>query len=321
MEIYPGAHLIECEIGGRPLYLPLLIGEREAVLLDCGTRFHAADDVPRYLAKIGLSGEALTWLVITHPDTDHSGGAGEMERRYPHLRIACGAADRPLIESPERLFSFRYDHYRQDHDIFYDEQTAAAVLDSCSGTAPVFLGLTGGETLSLGSDRLLDVLHLPGHSHGHLGVYDRKHRVLFYGDAIQGRGYRSLKGGWALCPTYLYVEAYLQTITRIEHLGAERIVGCHWPIWQGEQEIREFCASSRNFVEAADRLIHDYLAQRPSGVSLRELCQSLGDKLGEWPSSGHTELSFAFLGHLERGISQGMLSVDSSVHPVVYRRV
>ncbi len=30
MEIYSGAHLIESEIGGRPLYLPLLIGEAEA---------------------------------------------------------------------------------------------------------------------------------------------------------------------------------------------------------------------------------------------------------------------------------------------------
>jgi hypothetical protein len=32
VEIYPGAHRIECEIGGRPLYLPLLIGKREAAL-------------------------------------------------------------------------------------------------------------------------------------------------------------------------------------------------------------------------------------------------------------------------------------------------
>ena len=72
MEIYSGAHLIECEIGGRPLYLPLLIGEAEAVLLDCGTRSHAAKDIPEYLAKIGLPEDALTFLVVTHPDLDHS---------------------------------------------------------------------------------------------------------------------------------------------------------------------------------------------------------------------------------------------------------
>ena len=321
MELYSGAHLIEAEIGGRPLYLPLLVGEREAVLVDCGTRRHAAEDIPRYLASINLPGKALTFALITHPDTDHSGGAGEVARRYPHIRLICGAADRALIESPEQLFSFRYDHYRKDHNIFYDEKTAAGIRDSCSGYQPVFLGLTGGETLNIGSDRVLEVLHLPGHSHGHLGLYDHKHRVLFYGDAIQGRGYQSLKGGWVLCPTYLYVEPYLQTISRIEHLGAERIVGCHWPVWQGEQEIEEFCASSRNFVSTADRLIFDYLSGKPSGATLDELCQSLGAELGEWPASAHRELSFAFVGHLDRGVSQGLLSVERSSHPVVYRRV
>jgi glyoxylase-like metal-dependent hydrolase (beta-lactamase superfamily II) len=307
-------------MGGRPLYLPLLVGKTEAMLLDCGTRHHAAKDIPEYLAKIDLSEDALTFLVITHPDTDHSGGAGELARRYPRLRIMCSAADRPLIESPERLLSFRYDHYRQDHEIYYNVQTVAGIRDCCSGPQSVFLGLTGGESLSLGANRLLEVIHLPGHSHGHLGIYDRNHRTLFYGDAIQGRGYQSLNGEWVLCPTYLYVEAYLQTVSRIEHLGAERIVGCHWPIWQGEHEIREFCASSRNFVEAADRLIYDYLARHPAGATLLELCQSLGDKLGAWPAHAHTELSFAFLGHVERGVSQGSLSVDRSVHPVVYHR-
>ena len=320
MEIYPGAHLIECEVGGRPLYLPLLIGEKEAVLVDCGTRSHAAEDVSNYMEKIHLPGEALTLLVITHPDTDHSGGAGELASAHPRLRIMCGAADRPLIESPECLFSFRYDHYRQDHGIYYDEKTAAGIRDSCSGPVNVFLGLTGGETLTLGSDRIVEVLHLPGHSHGHLGIYDRQRRVLFYGDAIQGRGYQSLQGGWALCPTYLYVEPYLQTVSRIEHLGAECIVGCHWPLWRGEHEIREFCAASRNFVETADRLIYDYLARHADGATLRELCQALGGRLGEWPAPVHTELSFAFQGHLEHGVSQGTLSVDRSVHPILYRR-
>ena len=200
MQIYPGAHLIECEVGGRPLYLPLLIGETEAVLLDCGTKSHAAGDIPESLAKISLPEDRLTFLVITHPDTDHSSGTGEMSRRYPYLRIMCGAAHRPLIESPEYLFSFRYDHYRQDHEMYYDDKTAASIRDSCSGPQRVFLGLTGGETLDLGASRLLEVIHLPGHSHGHLGVYDRSHRVLFYGDAIQGRGYQSLTGGWALWP-------------------------------------------------------------------------------------------------------------------------
>lgn len=319
MQLYLGAHLIECEFGGRPLYLPLLIGEDEAVLVDCGAKTHAAKDIPAYCEKIGLPREKLTWLIITHPDVDHCGGAAEMARRYPNLRIACGAEDRTLVESPDFLYTFRYDHYREEHNISYDETTATGIRQNGSGPCHVSLTFTGEESLRLGPDRLLEVIHLPGHSHGHLGLYDSKYRALFYGDAIQGAGYRSLSGGWALCPTYLYVEPYLQTIQRIETLGAELLVGCHWPVCRGAGEIREFLAASRNFVETTDRLIHNDLTQRPSGATLAELCETLGSKLGDWPAAVNREFCYAFHGHLDRGISQGTLIADRSVRPVVYR--
>ena len=40
------------------------------------------------------------------------------------------------------------------------------------GDAPVDVGLTGGETLRLGPDWRVEVLALPGHTPGHLGLWD-----------------------------------------------------------------------------------------------------------------------------------------------------
>jgi len=318
MELYPGADLIECEIGGRPLYLPLLREGAEALMLDCGTLAHAKIDIPKKLEDLGLGRSSLTWLVVTHPDVDHCGGLAEMKRRYPHLQIACGEADRALVESPDYLFSFRYDAYRRDHLIFYDTAAARWLRECCSAPQAVTLTFTGGEVIRLGHDRLLEIIHLPGHSHGHLGVYDRKYHTLYYGDAIQGAGYRSIAGNWALCPTYLYVNSYLQTIRTIENFDAETIVGCHWPVWQGMEQIRAFCVESRNFVALADRQIHAYLDKHTSGATLRELCEALGSTLGDWAPAINTELAFAFSGHLERGISAGTLRADWSTCPVKY---
>jgi len=134
MQLYPGADLIQCEIGGRPLFLAVLREENEAMLLDCGTRSHADSDIPRQLRDLGLGDDSLTWLIITHPDGDHCGGLGEMKRRYPSVQTACGEADRALVESPDFLFSFRYDSYRENHEIFYDAATAAW-LKSCSSAS------------------------------------------------------------------------------------------------------------------------------------------------------------------------------------------
>lgn len=162
------------------------------MLIDCGARTHAEQDIPAYFEKIGLPRDRLTWVVITHPDVDHCGGAEQMARSYTNLCIACGTQDRALVESPDFLFSFRYDHYRKEHNVFYDEATASDLRQNCSGVIQVSLTLTGGEALRLGPNRFLEVLHLPGHSHGHLGLYDSEHRALFYGDAIQGAGWRGI---------------------------------------------------------------------------------------------------------------------------------
>lgn len=319
MQIYPGADLLECEIGGRPLYLPLLREGRSAMLIDCGTRDHAIGDVPRYLQQGKVEPDELVWLVVTHPDGDHCGGTAEIKKQYPTITISCGDADRELVESPDYLFEFRYDAYRRDHGIYFDDKTAQQIKNCSSEAQPVNITFVGGETVRLGNDRILEIWHLPGHSHGHLGVYDRKNRTLFYGDAIQGAGYKTLNGGWALCPTYLYVDPYLQTIQMIENSPAETIVGCHWPMRHGKDAIRQFCAESRNFVMQADRLVTDYLRRKSSGTSLRELCDQLSEKLGDWPHDVHLELANAISGHLDRGVGNGCFEVDRSRRPFQYR--
>jgi glyoxylase-like metal-dependent hydrolase (beta-lactamase superfamily II) len=319
MELYPGADLIECQINGRPLYLPLLREGEESMLIDCGTRSHALREIPDSLNRLRVNAETLAWLVITHPDGDHCGGSAEIKRQYPAVRIACGEADRTLIESPDYLYTFRYDAYRRDHGIFFDAKTEQEIRKCSSHPQNVTFTFTGGETLRLGPDRILEIWHLPGHSYGHLGVFDKKYGVLYYGDAIQGAGYRSLAGTWALCPTYLYVEPYLQTIGIVENSNAKMIVGCHWPIARTPEAIRNFCAESRDFVLLADRLTEQYLREHNSGVSLRELCEQLSRQLGEWPDDVRLELANALFGHLDYGVKRGRFEVDCSRSPFLYR--
>jgi len=289
------------------------------MLIDCGTRGHAVEDVPRYLQQAGIRSDELDWLIVTHPDGDHCGGTAEVKKQFATVQIACGNADRELVESPDYLFEFRYDAYRRDHGIYFDDKTAEQIRACSSEAQHVNMTFVGGETVRLRDDRILEIWHLPGHSHGHLGVYDRKNRTLFYGDAIQGSGYRSLDGGWALCPTYLYVDTYLQTIRMIENSPAEMIVGCHWPVARGKSAIRQFCAQSRDFVVNAERLIAEQLRQSESGVTMRQLCERLSGKLGEWPYSVHLELANVVSGHLDRGVETGRFEVDRSTRPFQYR--
>jgi glyoxylase-like metal-dependent hydrolase (beta-lactamase superfamily II) len=150
----------------------------------------------------------------------------------------------------------------------------------------------------------VEIVAVPGHSKGHLAVYDPLHHALYGGDAIHGRGYRGLDGAMVLCPTYEDVDDYLETISFIEQLPISTYVGCHWPVKRGD-EIAAFCRESRDFADLADCLLMEALA---TPRSLRELCSALGPKLGDWPRDNDIGLAAALAGHLRRLVQTGRVT-------------
>jgi glyoxylase-like metal-dependent hydrolase (beta-lactamase superfamily II) len=198
---------------------------------------------------------------------------------------------------------YRYDVYRQDHQIFYDKTTVEWIKAHTGPPLDADLTVRGGEHLRLGPDWEVEVLAVPGHAKGHIAIYDSQHHALYGGDAIHGSVYLGLDGTAKLCPTYTDIDDYLATIQLIEHLPIETYVGCHWPI-KRNGEIENFCKESRDFVEKADALVLSLL-QQPH--SLREICQQLCTQLGEWPRTVDLELVYALEGHVRRWVQRGKL--------------
>jgi len=78
-----------------------------------------------------------------------------------------------------------------------------------------------GDRIDLG-DRTLEVLHLPGHSPGSIGLWDRDNRVLFSGDAIyDGPLLDNLPGADKA--------DYIATLTRLGELPVETVHAGHDP--------------------------------------------------------------------------------------------
>jgi glyoxylase-like metal-dependent hydrolase (beta-lactamase superfamily II) len=290
-QLFDGVYLMEGQVGVRPLYLPVFRGDYGVLLLDTGCAEHVDGLILPGFAELGIKSEDLRFVVNTHPDSDHVGGNAAIKRWSPQALLCCGDADRKMVDDPAELFRMRYDAYRR-YGVFYPEQVANNIRRDLGKAQPVDLTFRGGERIRLSADWELEVLSLPGHSKGHLGVLDHQHRALFGSDAIQGSVYLDVTGQPALCPTYLYPETYLQTCQFIEHLDLETYVGCHWPIKNGQQ-IAEFCQETRAFVERAERLL------KSTGITdLREACLKLGPQLGHWPEPTHFELAYALAGHL-----------------------
>ena len=314
----PGVHLLNGEIGGRALTLTILKGDSSSILLDTGCNADAEGLILPAMTQIDLSPQDLSFIVISHCDLDHVGGNHRMKQAAPAAVLSCGDADREQVESPEAMWTQRYDAFRTDHGISYDDDVKGWIMSELGEPQPVDLTLRGGERLRLSRHWDVEVVHLPGHSWGHVGLLDRTNRALYGVDAIHGSVIPTLEGTPAMPPTYMYVDAYLDTIRLIEHLPIDTYVTCHWGVKRGD-DIRAFYDESRRFVERAETLIRETLATAGTGMTLLELCTEIGPKLGGWGEESHRELCYVFKGHLTRLLTLGQAQVAGTDTPLRYR--
>jgi glyoxylase-like metal-dependent hydrolase (beta-lactamase superfamily II) len=124
VELVPGVHRIEAEVGGRPLYLFAFLGQRR-LLLDAGCASTIDQFIVPFLEAQGLGLGDLDVLVVTHSDLDHQGGAHLLKRANPSLWVTCGVLDIPLISDPEALIARRYRAYDELHGIAPDDEALA----------------------------------------------------------------------------------------------------------------------------------------------------------------------------------------------------
>jgi glyoxylase-like metal-dependent hydrolase (beta-lactamase superfamily II) len=320
MEIAPRIHLIPGVVGTRPLQLFLLLGQDRTLLLDTGCAPDPERYIFPYLHSIGLSPTTIDLVLITHCDVDHCGGNAALRRANPRVLLSCGEADRPLVEDPQVMWAKRYDRYAEPHDLAYDANMRQWCFDNLGEATPIDLTWRGGETLRLSKDWIIEIHHVPGHSQGHLAVFDPRSRTVLIGDAVHGAVYRDTCGAAALCPTYEHIATYLLTISYLRGLKADTLAGCHWPIKRGS-EVDAFLDESQGFVELAERVVLAELKQHSAGATLLELIQALGPRLGEWPRQVDHELKYALAAHLDRLVELGKVRVDEHSRPIHYQTV
>ena len=313
MELYLGVDQIQSLFGGRNLFQYLFLGDN-IVLLDTGIATTPAEIIFPYLDKLKIRPEQLTLAITTHADLDHQGGNDALKRASPRTLLACGAADRALVEDPRALYDLRYNHLRAEHGVGFDPEPPP----EGGQPRPMDLCFAGGETIRLRDDWHLEVLHVPGHSRGHLALYDPKNKAAFMGDALHGRGCPKATGEMAIPVTYYDVDAYLSTLRYFEGLAIDVLYSGHWPSKRGPA-VRGFIAESRETVELFDRVLLARLAGTPGGLTLRELIDAVASAVGDWPRDSWDLAMFPVKGHLDRLEGQGKVRRLRGAPPVKWQ--
>ena len=144
VEVAPGIHRIESDLGPRFMCQYAFIGDERTLLLDTGLAETPERVIGPYLESVGSSLEAIDDVVITHADVDHCGGNREIRERYPDALLMCHELDRSWIESNEALLNENYLWHEAHGFDEPDEEGRRQILADAGGDTPIDIGLGGG---------------------------------------------------------------------------------------------------------------------------------------------------------------------------------
>ena len=160
-------------------------GRERDMLVDFGLGIASLKEAARALFDKPIA------AVATHSHYDHTGGFHEFEDRIAHrseageLANPTGFAALRAADFDDRLIqAFRSCGYElPDTLVTAVPHDGYDLADYRLRPAPATRLVDEGDVIDLG-DRVFEVLHLPGHSPGSLGLWEAASGTLFSGDAV-----------------------------------------------------------------------------------------------------------------------------------------
>ena len=128
------------------------------------------------IQKAGIELSAIKRVIMTHTHLDHIGCLSEIQKQMPWAELWVHHLEADLLEQGDERAVYGMDMFKS----FCQEQFR---LKPGAFKFQVNRKLNGGETLDLG-DTGWEVIHIPGHSLGSIGLYHRPMKILIPGDVI-----------------------------------------------------------------------------------------------------------------------------------------
>ncbi len=305
-EVAPGIHRIESTLGPRPFSQYLLWGER-TLLVDTGIASTPDEVILPFFREKSLDPTTLDLVLLSHADVDHFGGNWRMREAAPRALFCAHELDSDWMSNRELILRERYGWYAEHGpSVDYDHSTKDFLASAMGAGVAIDVRLRAGERLRISPRLTVDVLSLPGHSDGHIGLWDSASRTAIVIDAILGGGLLDMEGRIIHPPPYFSASAYEETITRVRGLQPQLLLTAHFSP-MGGSDVVEFLDLSQAFVSRARGAVRSHLRKAGAGT-LGELLPVLADELGPF-SSFTNELAGPIRAHLGELVAAGEAEV------------
>lgn len=219
---------LEIPLAGSPLKTlnSYFIRGARSLLIDTGFRWNSCRAAcERQLAELGADRDRMD-IFVTHLHSDHVGLAPDLIR--PGCRILMGEIDGRGVADYMDGACWRELYARYVRDGFSEEETARLQTSNPAQTAAPaawrqYQPLGDGDTLSYGGHTLRCIL-TPGHTPGHMCLYEPEAGWLFTGDHVLFHISPNICR-WETMPDAL--GSYLESLRTVRDLPVELLLPAH----------------------------------------------------------------------------------------------
>ncbi|MBW2622520.1 MAG: MBL fold metallo-hydrolase [Deltaproteobacteria bacterium] len=184
-------------------------------LIETGTSL-TAPAILEAVQEMGIPEDDIKRAIVTHIHLDHSGAAGWLVKRLPHLTVYVHERGARHLEDPSRLI--------ESASMVYGgmDRILAMHGDILPVPAENLAPITDTE-IDIGDNIRLKTFDAPGHASHHLGIYDEGSGCLFAGEALGHYQPERDELTPAVAPPGFSYEDSLATIEKIKDLNARTV--------------------------------------------------------------------------------------------------
>jgi len=325
IEVYPNIYQIEIPLAGNPLkaiYSYVILGDehkdRTFYIVDTG--FNSKECHNALLEGLNTLGLKLenAKLIITHLHSDHSGLAAELNQSG--IEILTGTIDGQMINEMTK-------------DVYWSEFEKRAIMMDlgkdgvdfkghpghkyCPKSEIEFDALEEGRVIEIGN-YTFKVIDIPGHTPGHIALYEEEQKLLISGDHILDPITPNI-AFWGF--QWNILEVYLNSLEKVKQLNVQMVLPSHRKIiTDHKKRINDLKEHHIERLEEVYDIIKDWTSIRDTAVqmhwSLRAKDWSEFPDPQKWFASGEamSHLEYLYLtDRAERREVKGILEYKARV--------
>ncbi len=313
-EVAPGIHWIKLPIddarGPSHINVYLVRGDKGYLLVDSGWNTDSSfGTMHNTLVKNRVGFEDISQILVTHVHPDHYGMAGRI-KKLSGATIAMHPIEKDFIEP-------RYVHMEEllhqtdrmliDNGVPRDEmeklRDATVGLEQFIDPTPPDITLRDGDTITTG-EFTFKVIWTPGHSSGHICLYEPEKKILLSGDHILPK----ITPNISVHPQSIEnpLGRYIESLKALRHLKVELVLPGHDQPFTG-------------FAPRIDEIIHHHELRNREILSVmggqarttyqiaREIIWGDKSRWHDLPEFHQRMAVFETLAHLEMMAAEGKL--------------